>query len=150
MAEALDRLSGGRLILGLGGGASDEFRAFGIGVPAPRDKVDGLAEAIEIIQGPWTEAALTYTGRIHHAVAAPMEPKPARRIPVWLGTFGPRAGRHRAADRRVDAVAGLRAAGPPAGMRDRVVTAVAAAGRSMDDITCALKSRCASETSGPA
>src|SRR5688500_3295153 len=43
MAETLDRLSGGRLILGLGGGASDdEFRAFGVGVPTAREKIDGL------------------------------------------------------------------------------------------------------------
>ena len=37
MAESLDRLSGGRLILGMGGGSGDEeMRAFGLGVPSPR------------------------------------------------------------------------------------------------------------------
>ncbi len=140
MAETLDRLAGGRLILGLGGGASDEeFRAFGIPVPSPRDKVDGLAEAIEIIRGLWTSPALTYAGRVHHVEAAPLEPKPARRIPIWLGTFGPRA----------LAVTGRLADGwmPSLGyapldqlpvMRDRVAAAAASAGRSMHDITCAL------------
>lgn len=45
MAESLDRLSGGRLILGMGGGGADhEFRAFGLGVPSPRDKIEGLQE----------------------------------------------------------------------------------------------------------
>src|SRR5437867_999105 len=40
MAATLDGLSNGRLILGLGGGASDdEFRAFGLHVPTPREKV---------------------------------------------------------------------------------------------------------------
>src|SRR6059058_4293550 len=47
MAETLQRLSGGRLILGLGGGsADDEHRAFGLGVRSPREKVDGLEEAV--------------------------------------------------------------------------------------------------------
>ncbi|HUR04841.1 MAG TPA: LLM class flavin-dependent oxidoreductase, partial [Nonomuraea sp.] len=55
MAESLHRLSGGRLILGLGGGYSDEeFRAFGLGVPTPREKVDGMVEAIHIIRGLWS------------------------------------------------------------------------------------------------
>src|SRR5262245_5287596 len=42
MAESLDRLSAGRLVLGLGGGFADhEFRAFGLPVPTAREKVDG-------------------------------------------------------------------------------------------------------------
>ncbi|MFF5233511.1 LLM class flavin-dependent oxidoreductase [Dactylosporangium sp. NPDC000521] len=118
--------------------SDEELRAFGIGVPAPRDKVDGLAEAIEIIRGLWTEAALTCTGRIHHVVAAPMEPKPARRSPVWLGTFGPRAlaVTGRLADGWMPSLSYAPLDRLP-GMRDRVATAAAAAGRSMDDITCA-------------
>ena len=45
MAETFGRLSGGRLILGLGGGYSDEeFRAFGLGAFSARDKVDGLVQ----------------------------------------------------------------------------------------------------------
>jgi probable F420-dependent oxidoreductase len=140
MAETLDRLAGGRLILGLGGGASDEeFRAFGIPVPSPRDKVDGLAEAIEVVRGLWTAPAFTYTGRVHHVTEAPLEPKPARRIPIWVGTFGPRA----------LAVTGRLADGwmPSLGyapldrlpeMRDRVAAAAERAGRDPDDITRAL------------
>jgi alkanesulfonate monooxygenase SsuD/methylene tetrahydromethanopterin reductase-like flavin-dependent oxidoreductase (luciferase family) len=140
MAETLDRLAGGRLILGLGGGASDEeFRAFGIAVPSPRDKVDGLAEAIEIVRGLWTEPALTYAGRIHHVAAAPLEPKPARRIPIWVGTFGPRAlaVTGRLADGWMPSL-GYASLEQLPGMRDRIAAAAAAAGRSMDDITCAL------------
>ena len=91
-AETLDRLSGGRLILGLGGGYSDdEFRAFGLGVPSPREKVDGLAEAITIIRGLWSHRAFSFEGRRYRTVTAAMEPKPGHRIPIWLGTFGDRA-----------------------------------------------------------
>src|SRR5207237_809105 len=92
MAETLDRLSGGRLILGLGGGsADDEHRAFGLGVRSPRDKVDGLEEAITIIRGLWSDPSFTFEGRLYRTDAAPMEPKPGHPIPIWLGTFGSRA-----------------------------------------------------------
>lgn len=139
MAETFDRLSGGRLILGLGGGYSDEeFRAFGLGVPSARDKVDGLRDAIRIMHGLWSQPNFSYEGRIYHTEAAPMEPKPARRIPIWLGTYGPRA----------LAVTGELADGwfpslgfaPPdriPAMRERIVAAARSAGRDPADITCA-------------
>src|SRR5207248_4983134 len=92
MAETLDRLSGGRLILGLGGGsADDEHRAFGLGVRSPREKVDGLEEAITIIRGLWTEPRFTFHGGLYSTEEAEVEPKPEHPIPIWLGTFGPRA-----------------------------------------------------------
>src|SRR5689334_1687780 len=75
MAETLDRLSGGRLILGLGGGYSDEeFRAFGLRVPSPREKVDGMAEAIEIAHGLWRVPRFSYTGTRYRTEAADLEP----------------------------------------------------------------------------
>jgi alkanesulfonate monooxygenase SsuD/methylene tetrahydromethanopterin reductase-like flavin-dependent oxidoreductase (luciferase family) len=140
MSETLDRLSGGRLILGLGGGASDEeFRAFGIGVPSARDKVDGLAEAIEIIRGLWTVPAMTYAGRLHHVVDAPMEPKPARPVPIWLGTVGPRALAlaGQVADGWIPSL-GYAARDRLPDMRAAVARAAERAGRSVDDVTCAL------------
>lgn len=140
MGETLDRLSGGRLILGLGGGASDEeFRAFGVGVPSARDKVDGLADAVEVIRALWTAPAATYAGRLHHVVDAPMEPKPTRRVPIWLGTFGPRALAltGRVADGWIPSLGHASRAELPM-MRAAVARAAAAAGRSVADVTCAL------------
>src|SRR6266542_621332 len=76
MAETLDRLSGGRLILGLGGGHSDdEFRAFGLGVPTPREKIDGLEEAVHVIRGLWAEQNYTFEGRRYRTEEANLEPK---------------------------------------------------------------------------
>jgi len=140
MAETFSRLSGGRLILGLGGGYSDEeFRAFGLGTFSPRDKVDGLAEAIAVTRGLWSQPAFTFPGRLHRTESADLEPKPAHPIPIWLGTFGDRALR----------VTGQRADGwiPSLGylpldryqaMRERVLAAAAEAGRDPAAITCAL------------
>ncbi len=104
MAETLDRLSGGRLILGLGGGYSDEeFRAFGLTTPTPRQKVDGLEEAIQVIRGLWSEPEFSFAGRLYRTENADLEPKPAHRIPIWLGTFrGPGVAGDRPSRGRLD------------------------------------------------
>ena len=139
MAETLDRLSGGRLILGLGGGYSDEeFRAFGLGVPSPRDKVDGLAEAITITRGLWSEPSFTYRGRLYRTDAADLEPKPGHRIPIWLGTYGPRALAltGRLADGWIPSL-GFAPPDQVRVLRDRVLAAAVAAGRDPGELTCA-------------
>lgn len=91
MAETLDRLSGGRLVLGLGGGYFDEeFRAFGLPVPTNRDKVDGVAEQIEIARAIWSEPKASLEGRLYRISDAVVEPRPEHRIPIWLGMYKPR------------------------------------------------------------
>jgi alkanesulfonate monooxygenase SsuD/methylene tetrahydromethanopterin reductase-like flavin-dependent oxidoreductase (luciferase family) len=92
LAASLDRLSGGRFILGLGAGYSDEeITALGGPALSPGEKIDGLAEAIQVIRGAWTQSGYTQQGRHHSVRDLIMEPKPAHPIPVWLGAFGPRA-----------------------------------------------------------
>ena len=92
MAESLDRLSGGRLILGLGAGGSDEESAgYGAPVRPPAERIEALEEALHVIRGVWTEPVFTYDGAYYRNDAARVEPKPARAIPIWLGTYGPRA-----------------------------------------------------------
>lgn len=139
MAESLDRFSGGRLILGVGGGYSDEeFRAFGLNVPVPKDKIDGLEEAVRIIRGLWRSPSFSFEGKHHHTEEAQMEPKPSHHIPIWLGTFG----------KRSLAVTGLVADGwiptfamatpdDVPSMRDRIFKAARSAGRNPEDITLA-------------
>ncbi|MFL6076226.1 MAG: LLM class flavin-dependent oxidoreductase [Mycobacteriales bacterium] len=139
MAETFDRLSGGRLILGLGGGYSDEeFRAFGLTVPTPRDKVDGLGEAIRIARGLWSEPAYSFTGRLYHVAAADLEPKPDRRIPIWLGTYGERALAltGRLADGWIPSLGFAPPERIPA-MRDRIRAAAERAGRDPAALTLA-------------
>jgi probable F420-dependent oxidoreductase len=139
MAETLDRLSGGRLILGLGGGYSDdEFRAFGLGVPSPAEKVSGMDEAIRIVRGLWQQPRLTFTGQRYQVVDARLEPKPAHHIPIWLGTYGPRALRvtGELADGWIPSLGFAPPDQVPA-MRDRIRAAAARAGRDPDEITLA-------------
>ena len=140
MAASLDRLSGGRLLLGLGGGHGDEeLRAFGLPVPTPREKVDGLADAVTIVRRLWTERSVTYEGRVHRTEAADIEPKPARPIPVWLGTFGDRAltVTGRISDGWIPTLAYAGVDRLPA-MRERVLAAAADRGRDPESVTCAL------------
>lgn len=138
MAETFDRLSGGRLILGLGGGHSDnEFRAFGLRVPTPREKVDGLAEAIEITRGLWSQPGFTYPGQLFHTDSADVTPKPEHRIPIWVGTFGDRALAltGRLADGWIPSLGHAPPERIPT-MRDKIFTAARAANRDPDEITC--------------
>jgi alkanesulfonate monooxygenase SsuD/methylene tetrahydromethanopterin reductase-like flavin-dependent oxidoreductase (luciferase family) len=137
MAETLDRFSGGRLILGLGGGASDDaFRAFGLGVPTPREKVDGLEEAVRITRGLWSQREFSFPGRRYHTDAAELEPKPAHPIPIWLGTFGDRALEltGRLADGWIPSL-GLAPPERIPAMRERLLAGAKAAGRDPAEIT---------------
>jgi probable F420-dependent oxidoreductase len=91
MAETLARLSGGRLILGLGAGSGEgEFRAMGLAPSTVRDRVDALDEAIQVITSLWEQASVNFTGNRYVIRDATIEPKPERHIPIWLGTAGPR------------------------------------------------------------
>ena len=140
MAESLNRLSGGRLLLGLGAGAAlDEMRAFGVPALRAGERVAGLADAVRILKGLWTEESFSYDGPVHHVVEAPMEPKPARAIPIWLGTFGDRAlaVTGELADGWIPSL-GYVAPGDLPRMRARVLEAAERAGRRPGDITCVL------------
>jgi alkanesulfonate monooxygenase SsuD/methylene tetrahydromethanopterin reductase-like flavin-dependent oxidoreductase (luciferase family) len=138
MAASLDALSGGRLILGLGGGSGDdEFRSYGLGLPSPREKTDGLEDAVTIIRGLWSEPRFTHRGRRYSTEEAALEPKPGRRIPIWLGTFAPRslAVTGRLADGWIPSL-GYALPDDVVGMRERVLAAAREVGRDPAEITC--------------
>jgi len=140
LAVSLGLLSGGRFILGLGAGYSDqEIAAVGGPALSPAEKIDGLGEAIQVIRGAWAHSGYTQHGRHHSTRDLTMQPSPAHPIPVWLGTFGPRA----------LAVTGALADGwiPSLGykpidefpaMRHRIDAAAEASGRQPDEIRSIL------------
>jgi len=138
-AETLDRLSRGRLVLGLGSGGYDaEFSAFGLALRTPGQQVAALGEAVRVIRALWAGGAVSLHGEHYRVREARIEPRPAHRIPIWLGTYGPRALTLTGtlADgwipslQRMDFAQSLE-------MLARVRTAAAAAGRDPDEITCA-------------
>jgi alkanesulfonate monooxygenase SsuD/methylene tetrahydromethanopterin reductase-like flavin-dependent oxidoreductase (luciferase family) len=88
MAAAIDEISGGRFVLGLGAGWNEtEFRAFGI----PFDnRVARFEEAFEIVRRLLAGDRVTYEGRYHHVEDAIVLPAPARAVPVMIGSRGAR------------------------------------------------------------
>jgi alkanesulfonate monooxygenase SsuD/methylene tetrahydromethanopterin reductase-like flavin-dependent oxidoreductase (luciferase family) len=91
-AASLDVLSGGRVELGLGAGAFwDGVAAMGGPRRTPKESVDALIEAIEILRGFWSgERSLTFEGEHYSVRGAQPGPPPAHRIGIWLGAYGPR------------------------------------------------------------
>ena len=91
-AATLDRLTGGRVELGLGAGAFwDAVVAAGGERRTPGEAVAALAEAIEIVRAVWRGSGSVHVeGRHYRVNGLHSGPAPAHRVPVWLGAYGPR------------------------------------------------------------
>jgi len=93
-AASLDRLSGGRVELGLGAGAFwDAIEAMGAERLSPGQSVDALIEAIEVIRGLWDTGnpdRLQVDGRHHWVAGAKRGPAPVHDVEIWLGATRPR------------------------------------------------------------
>ena len=88
-AATVDEISGGRLILGLGAGWSeDEYEAFGF----PYDhRVDRFAEAFTIIRTLLREGAIDFEGEYYTVRDCELAPPPrAGGPPLMVGSTGPR------------------------------------------------------------
>jgi alkanesulfonate monooxygenase SsuD/methylene tetrahydromethanopterin reductase-like flavin-dependent oxidoreductase (luciferase family) len=84
----LDRLSGGRVILGVGIG-SPAYGDFGIfGEPTgDRDRADLLDEGLAVLDGLWSGERFSYAGQHFTVDPVRFTPVPVQRprIPVWVG-----------------------------------------------------------------
>lgn len=136
MAETLHRLSGGRLVLGIGGGGSNvEFAAFGLPVRPPKEKVDAFDEGVQIIRGLWAGGPVTFEGEHYSVRDAEISPLPEPPIPLWFGVYGPRS--LRLAGRFADGWLPSYRYAPPrkwAEGRDRIRRAAEKAGRDPEAI----------------
>jgi probable F420-dependent oxidoreductase len=88
MAATIDEVSGGRFVLGLGAGWNEvEFRAFGI----PYDRrVSRFEESFAIVRRLLAGERVSMSGRFWQAEDAVLLPPPARRVPLMIGSNGPR------------------------------------------------------------
>jgi probable F420-dependent oxidoreductase len=90
MADTLDEISGGRLILGLGAGwHAPEYQAFGY----PFDqRVSRFEEALQIISGLLRDGQIDFEGRFYTARECELRPRGPRPHgpPILIGTRGAR------------------------------------------------------------
>ena len=66
------------------------YRALGLAQRSPREKVEALEEAIDLLHGLWSTSGFSYTGQHFRTEGATIEPKPGHPVPIWLGVFGDR------------------------------------------------------------
>lgn len=98
MAATVDRLSGGRLLLGVGTGEAINERPLGFDFPGYAERQARMGEALEVIRRLLAGEKLSYRGRYYPTEAARLYSPPAHRVPVLMAAGGPKsaafAGRH--------------------------------------------------------
>ena len=82
----LDRLSKGRLRLGVGvGGSAAEYQALGEDFHTRGARCE---EQLRLLRRLWTEPVVDFEGRWHRVRGAGLVPLPTRAIPIWIGAAG--------------------------------------------------------------
>jgi probable F420-dependent oxidoreductase len=87
----VDRLSGGRLIVGVGVGRKEPTAA-GLGLPAGR-RGRRLEEGVEVLRALWADGEAAYDGDFYSFAGITLGPKPFQRPgpPIWFGAGAPPA-----------------------------------------------------------
>lgn len=90
MAATIDRISNGRLVLGLGAGwQRNEHEAYGIELPEIPELLGRLDEACQVIKLLFSNEWSDFSGRWYQLRQAPCEPKPLQEpLPLLLGVAG--------------------------------------------------------------
>jgi alkanesulfonate monooxygenase SsuD/methylene tetrahydromethanopterin reductase-like flavin-dependent oxidoreductase (luciferase family) len=94
---AIDRLSGGRLVVGVGPGSSaQDYAAVGLDFSERWPRFD---ESIGALRALWQPDGAPFYGRFYSTGGMSLEPRPAQRYgpPIWVGSWGSTAGLRRVA-----------------------------------------------------
>lgn len=92
-AAALDALSGGRFVLGVGPGSSAaDYDAAGVPFEQRWQRFD---DAVRVLRASLTHDPAPAAERFY--VTPALEPRPARPVPIWIGSWGSAAGLRRVA-----------------------------------------------------
>jgi alkanesulfonate monooxygenase SsuD/methylene tetrahydromethanopterin reductase-like flavin-dependent oxidoreductase (luciferase family) len=94
---AIDRLSGGRLVVAVGPGSTQQdFDAVGIDFEERWLRLD---EAVPTLRALWRSDSAPFVGRFYSTESITLDPSPASQDgpPVWIGSWGSEAGLRRVA-----------------------------------------------------
>jgi F420-dependent oxidoreductase-like protein len=95
MVATADHISGGRVELGMGAGWFErEHTAYGFDFPTTTERMDRLAEQLEIVQGEWSEDEFNFKGAYYTLEGLHAIPRPVQRPhpPIIIGgSGGPRS-----------------------------------------------------------
>lgn len=82
----VDRLSGGRVTLGVGLGAPETERVASLGFAVDR-RVRRLVEGVGVMRALWAQEEASFDGELYRFSGVRVEPKPLQRpgVPIWLG-----------------------------------------------------------------
>ena len=82
----LERMSGGRVRLGIGvGGSTAEYQALGEDFNTRGARCE---EQIDLLRRLWGEPEVNFEGRWDTVQGAGIDPLPAHQIPIWIGAAG--------------------------------------------------------------
>jgi len=144
-AVTVDRISGGRVDLGMGAGWwEEEHRTHGFPFPPVAERFDRLEEQLEIVHRLFTEDVVTFEGTHYRLEGAPFAPKGVQRphLPIIVGgDGGPRVAR--LVSRWADEFNTV--SGPPASVRERIGRVrdrLDADGRDQSTLTTSLMTWC--------
>lgn len=88
-AASIDRISGGRFVLGIGAGWQiNEHAAYGLELGTVRERLSWFREACAIMQGLRDDEWTTIDGDRYQLTNAPLEPKPVGPLPILIGASG--------------------------------------------------------------
>jgi alkanesulfonate monooxygenase SsuD/methylene tetrahydromethanopterin reductase-like flavin-dependent oxidoreductase (luciferase family) len=94
LAATADQVSDGRIEIGLGAGWHvGEHLAFGFAFPPLRERIDILAEQLDILLGLWGPGGFSYSGQRYELATVDSQPKPVQSpMPLIIGgSAGPRS-----------------------------------------------------------
>jgi coenzyme F420-dependent glucose-6-phosphate dehydrogenase len=91
MAATVDRLSGGRFILGVGTGENLNEGPLGYDFPGYAERAARMEEALEIMRRLLDGEKLTFDGDWYRTDRAKLYSPPVGRVPIWMAAGGPKS-----------------------------------------------------------